>query len=94
MLFDKLFTTSIENAKDIETNKNFLKSIFINVIPPINIGFKTDDVIGSPIKAKNVIKTGTITFTRPIIEFIELSAISSTSLKATKIKDIIVIKII
>ena len=54
-------------AKDMATNINFLKTIFITAIPPINTGFKAVDVIGNPTKTNKEIIIGIITLTRPII---------------------------
>ena len=39
----------------------------MNVTPPMKIGFKVVDVIGNPIKSKNVINIGIITCIRPTV---------------------------
>lgn len=94
IFFDKLFITNIANAIVIDTNKNFLKNRFINVTPPINIGFSTVEVIGNPTKTNKVINIGIMTFMSPIVVSIVALHIDNTSLNPIKVNDTIVINTI
>ena len=51
-----------ENANVNDVNINFLNIIFIAVTPPKKTGFKIVDVIEKPVKTKNVVSIGIISF--------------------------------
>ena len=94
IFLDILLTTNTAKATDIDTNIICLKITFINVTPPMNIGFNTVDVIGHPMTVRSAINTGIITFITPMVESIVLLQISNTSLNPISVSETIVINTI